>query len=218
VNYLAHLFFSAPRPLAWAGSLMGDFFKGSNFYDLPDDLVSHLKLHRRLDTFTLDNSAFQISRRRLCPSFGHGRSILVDVFYDHLLACQWENYSVQPLPDFARDVYRGLDDCHHYLPVSLQQQLPRMIAGDWLTSYRQVEVVERVLLRLEQRLQHKIPLAQGYEQLHRHRRGLEEDFADFMVAAASYVDSLQGETRGGLMSGADQSCAGSGQSFSKPGG
>lgn len=210
MNYLAHLYFSAPRPLAWAGTLMGDFFKGSHFGELPDDLVAHLKLHRRLDTFTLNSPPFQASRRRLCPSFGHGRSILVDVFYDHFLACQWEHYSLQLLSEFAHGVYRGLHVCHHYLPLSLQEQLPRMIAGDWLTSYRQEEVVGRVLQRLEQRLNHKIPLAQGFEQLHQHREKLEEDFTAFMSAATGYVESLP--------AGELHSCAGSGQSFSKPGG
>lgn len=190
MNYLAHLYFSAPRPLAWAGAMMGDFFKGSHFGELPDDLVIHLKLHRRLDTFALNSPPFQNSRRRLCSSLGHGRSILVDVFYDHFLACQWEYYSAQPLPEFAHGVYRGLRACHHHLSVRLQEQLPRMIAGDWLTSYRQEAVVERVLLRLEQRLNHKIPLAQGYEQLHQHREKLEQDFTDFMAAAAGYVKSL----------------------------
>jgi acyl carrier protein phosphodiesterase len=191
MNYLAHLYFSAPRPLAWSGSLMGDFFKGSCFGELPDDLVAHLRLHRRLDTFTRDSPPFQASRRRLCSSFGHGRSILVDVFYDHFLACQWQHYAHQPLQEFAHDVYGGLQACRVYLPLRLQEQLPRMIANDWLTSYRQEEVVERVLVRLEQRLNHRIPLARGYDQLHQHREELEKDFAAFMVAAADYVESIR---------------------------
>ncbi|MFO7812978.1 MAG: ACP phosphodiesterase [Pelovirga sp.] len=191
MNYLAHLYFSDPRPLAWAGSLMGDFFKGSRFGDLPDDLVFHLRLHRRLDTFTLNSPPFQSSRRRICPSFGHGRSILVDVFYDHFLACQWQDYADRPLSEFAQDVYSGLYGCRSYLPYRLQEQLPRMIANDWLTSYRQEEVVERVLMRLEQRLNHRIPLARGYGQLHQHREDLEQDFAAFMAAATDYVESIR---------------------------
>lgn len=187
MNYLAHLYFSAPRPLAWSGSLMGDFFKGSDYSGLPDDLVHHLKLHRRLDTFTLSSPPFQKSRQRLNPVFGHGRSILVDVFYDHFLACRWESYSDLSLTDFAREVYAGLVDCHQYLPRRLQEQLPRMIEADWLSSYRRAEVVERVLLRLEQRLKHKIPLASGYRQLALHRDTLEEDFDLFMVDAGTYV-------------------------------
>ncbi len=190
MNYLAHLYFSAPRPLAWSGSLMGDFFKGNAYDGLPDDLVTHLKLHRRLDTFTLSSPPFQSSRRRLNPCFGHGRSILVDVFYDHLLACRWDSYSDMPLPDFAREVYSGLNACHHYLPSRLQEQLPRMVAADWLSSYRHEEVVARVLQRLEQRLRHKIPLAGGYGQLHQHRAGLEEDFSAFMADMAAYVKTL----------------------------
>ncbi len=220
MNYLAHLYFSAPRPLAWAGSLMGDFFKGRYFGGLPDDLVVHLRLHRRLDTMTLDNPPFQASRRRLCPSFGHGRSMLVDVFYDHFLARQWENYSAQSLPEFAHRVYSGLMDSHHYLPERLQEQLPRMIADDWLTSYREEATVKRVLQRLEQRLHHKIPLAKGYGQLALHRKELEKDFAAFMVAAANYIESLTSSatSQGTGKEHPGQSCAGKGQSVSKPGG
>ncbi|MFO7576554.1 MAG: ACP phosphodiesterase [Pelovirga sp.] len=184
MNYLAHLYFSAPRPLAWAGSLMGDFVKGNDHRDLPEDLVIHLQLHRHLDTCTRTSLPFQTSRRRIDPRFRHGRSVLVDVFYDHFLACQWDRWCARPLPDFARHVYAGLLQCQHLLPPLLQRQLPRMIADDWLTSYRTAAVIERVLQRLEQRLGHKVPLAAGYHELERLRAPMQEDFSAFMVEAA----------------------------------
>ena len=187
MNYLAHLYFSAPTPLAWSGSLMGDFVKGVVPADLPEELSLHLKLHRKIDAYTQQSQAFQQSRRRLNPRFRYARSILVDVFYDHFLACQWQQYSSQPLNCFAQEVYRGLQACHDYLPVPLQNQLPRMIEHDWLTSYQYEDVVLRVLQRLEIRLQHKFPLAQGIDELKRWRSDLEEDFAAFMLEACNMI-------------------------------
>ncbi len=183
MNYLAHLYLSDPTPLAWAGSLMGDFVKGRVPATFPEVLSRHLKLHRYIDTLTQRSEIFQASRRRLDPRFRYARSILVDVFYDHFLACRWPEYSDQPLAAFAQDVYAGLQSCHDLLSPGLQQQLPRMIEYDWLTSYRQPEIVQRVLCRLEERLQHKIPLAEGFSQLNLWRAQLEDDFVAFMAEA-----------------------------------
>lgn len=187
MNYLAHLYFSESRPLAWAGALMGDFVKGSRFDGLPDDLVLHLKLHRALDTYTRDSEPFQTSRRRLDPALSHGRSVIVDVFYDHFLACNWSDFSTRPLPEFAQQVYGGLMDSHDHLHPKLQQQLPRMMENDWLTSYQRPEVVKRVLQRLEQRLNHKLALVDGFAALSTTREALEGDFRNFMTAAEIHV-------------------------------
>lgn len=159
---------------------MGDFVKGPVPADLPDELARHLWLHRRIDTYTSNNLVFQCSRRRLDPRFRYARGVLVDVFYDHFLARFWSHYSAQPLADFAQDVYQGLQSCFELLPESLQQQLPRMIEHDWLTSYQYPDVVLRVLQRLEVRLRHKFPLAEGFVELERCGFELENDFADFM--------------------------------------
>ena len=183
MNYLAHLYLSDPAPLAWAGSLMGDFVKGAVPATFPEELSRHLKLHRHIDSLTQRSEIFQTSRRRLDPRFRYARSILVDVFYDHFLACRWGAYSTQPLENFSQDVYAGLQSCYDFLSPGLQQQLPRMIEYDWLTSYRKPEIIQRVLFRLEERLRHKIPLADGFSQLEIWRDQLEDDFVAFMVEA-----------------------------------
>jgi acyl carrier protein phosphodiesterase len=183
MNYLAHLYFSDPEPLAWSGSLMGDFVKGAVPTTFPEQLSRHLKLHRHIDSLTQTSETFQTSRRRLDPCFRYARSVLIDVFYDHFLACRWNEYSAKPLAEFAHEVYSGLQDCFNLLSPGLQQQLPRMIEYDWLTSYREPEVVQRVLIRLEERLHHKIALAEGFYQLELWRNELEDDFTIFMQEA-----------------------------------
>lgn len=187
MNYLAHLYFSDPEPLAWAGSLMGDFLKGAIPEQLPATLRAHLQLHRQIDSFTQRSPSFQTSRRRLDPRFRHGRSVLVDVFYDHFLASNWQRYHALPLSVFSAQVYQGLAAHDELLPQPLQQILPRMIEHDWLFSYRQEKVVAKVLLRLQQRLQNKLPLAEGFAELQKWRSELENDFFRFMLEAEQFV-------------------------------
>ncbi len=193
MNYLAHLYFSEPRPLAWAGSLMGDFVKGTVSDDLPAELAQHLRLHRRIDSYTQQNTHFQTSRQRLDPRFRYARSVLVDVFYDHFLACRWQQFSPCALLGFSQQVYAGLQSCWAYLPLPLQQQLPRMIEHNWLYSYRRPEIVARVLQRLEARLQHRIPLADGFGELAVCRAQLEDDFTAFMQDTQQLVQGWKQE-------------------------
>ncbi len=166
---------------------MGDFVKGPVPSHLPAELARHLHLHRQIDSYTAISPAFQCSRKRLDPGFRYARAVLVDVFYDHFLACAWEDYSNQSLNSFAQDVYHGLNSCFELLSPALQQQLPRMIEHDWLTSYREPAVVKRVLQRLEARINHKFPLADGFSELTRCRSGLEEDFSLFMLEMKNEV-------------------------------
>lgn len=167
---------------------MGDFVKGPISADFPEELARHLLLHRQIDTFTTRSTAFQCSRQRLNPGFRYARGILVDVFYDHFLAGEWENHSGTPLADFAQQVYRGLEECYQFLPAALQTQLPRMIEHDWLTSYQYPDVVLRVLQRLEARLKNRFPLAQGIVDLENNRSELQEDFRLFMQEIKSTLD------------------------------
>lgn len=174
---------------------MGDFVKGPVPENLPVGLATHLKLHRYIDRLTQENDIFQRSRRRLNPRYRYARSILVDVFYDHFLACRWGELMSQPLGDFAQTVYTGLEECFDILSPGLQQQLPRMIEYDWLTSYQNPDIVKRLLVRLEERLQHKIALAEGFEDLFLHRSKLEDDFTAFMAEATDAVDAWKQNQR-----------------------
>ncbi|PLX91061.1 MAG: hypothetical protein C0619_07920 [Desulfuromonas sp.] len=187
MNYLAHLYFSDPEPLAWAGSLMGDFLKGPLPEAVDPLLLKHLQLHRKIDSFAHENPHFQRSCKRVARHYRFGRGILIDVFYDHFLASNWTELSDQPLEDFSQRVYAGLNECQHLMPAGMQNLLPRMARDNWLVSYREESVVETVLCSLERRIRHRLPLARGVEDLQLYRGALEDDFKGFFVEATDFV-------------------------------
>jgi len=193
MNYLAHLYFSDSEPLAWAGSLMGDFLKGPLPEDLDPQLLKHLKLHRRIDSYTCENQHFQVSCKRLGEQYRFGRGILIDVFYDHFLACRWSEFSDTSLEEFSHNAYEGLTACRHMLPEGLQNLLPRMVRDNWLVSYREEQVVSRVLGSLERRIKHRLPLAHGIDDLQAQRSQLEADFTAFMRDADAFVAAWKAE-------------------------
>lgn len=193
MNYLFHLYLSPDIPEELIGSILGDFVKGRLDTTYAPDVTRGIVLHRRVDSFAHDHPAVRRSRLRMEDSYGHYRGVLVDVFYDHFLARTWEHHHPVPLPLFARRVYAALESCLPILPPAMQQMVTRMIAHDWLTSYRDEAVVARVLERLSLRLRRPNPLASGAGELRRNYAGLEEDFEEFRGAAVAYVDGLAGE-------------------------
>jgi len=188
MNYLMHLHLSDPTPLVRLGNMMGDFVKG-RLEKAPyhPQIIHGLRQHRSIDSFSQVSPAVNASRERIDPRFGYFRGILIDVFYDHFLARNWDRHAEGTLEEFALETYLLLEEYQHILPEKLQAVAPRMIQYNWLVSYREVEVMERALIRIGERIKRENPLAEGYGELLKHYDELEEDSARFLVEAQRHL-------------------------------
>ena len=182
-----HLFLATPDPDHQLGGLMGDFVKGPIPVHYPQGIAQGLRLHRRIDSFSHSNPHTRRSRNRLDAKYGHGRGIIVDIFYDHFLASSWSEYSPEPLEDFADNVYRLLRSNELLLPDDLQQVARRMIEQNWLVAYRDFDVVGKALQRISQRLSRPLPLAEATADLVRSEGLLRSDFREFMKEAGRFA-------------------------------
>ena len=188
MNYLVHLHLSDPDPLVRLGNLMGDFVKGRlDNLPYPAGILRGLRQHRVIDSYTHHSPAVRRSKERIHSRFGYFRGILIDVYYDHFLASNWNQHAGGTLEEFAAQTYRLLEEHHDILPDQLKQVAPRMIQYNWLVSYRDVYIMERALARIGQRLKRKNPLAEGYDELLRNYDELEEDCARFLVEARAFL-------------------------------
>lgn len=183
MNFLVHLYLSDPNDDCRLGNLMGDYVKGRISQTHSPGIRRGLWQHRRIDAFAQDCLPCRQSRRRIDPRFGHFRAILVDIFYDHLLASAWDHYSPQPLEEFANDIYTLLRRNQQRLPPGLQELAPRMIRNNWLLSYRDPDTIGLVLQRVSQRFNRPTPMAEALPELLREREGLVADCAEFLRAA-----------------------------------
>lgn len=181
-----HLYLVDPFPEARLGALFGDYVKGPLDQRLPAGVRHGIRHHRRLDSFAETAAAFRRSKKRLDPALRHCRGILVDIAYDHFLATHWENYHHQPLEQFAAAIYDLLKTNRAILPRRLQENLPRMLAADWLVALRDLDHVATILQRLASRLSRPNLLGHGRSELQRHRHGLEADFAAFMAEVRQF--------------------------------
>ena len=194
MNYLVHLYLAGEDPELQLGGLMGDFVKGPIPADYPERLALGLRLHRRIDSLAQNSPHTRLSRQRLHSKFGHGRGIIVDIFYDHFLASSWADYSSEPLANYADKVYQLLQQRDAELPADLQRVAARMIEHNWLVSYQHRWVVGRALKQIAKRLSRPLPLAEGIDDLAAHDALFRQDFKGFMNEATDFVKEEFGVT------------------------
>lgn len=179
MNYLAHCYLADPHPDSLIGNLMGDFAKGPVDAALAPAIRQGILLHRRVDAFTDSHAVVKRSKRRIEPPFRRYGGILVDLFYDHFLACDWRRYSPLSLPNFSRSVYFTLAARYADLPARMRRSVAYMIAHDLLSSYREIAGVRRALQGVGGRLQRPIHLGDAVRCLQENYQALAADFAQF---------------------------------------
>lgn len=192
MNFLAHALLAGAAPADRLGAVLGDFVKGPLPAGLPSDVAAGVALHRRIDSFADAHPAFRRSRARVSRRRQRYGGIMVDMFYDHLLARHWAIFCDEPLEAFSARLYALLDAHPHLLPERLARVLVFMKQDNWLASYRDSAQVGLALDRLSRhRLSQPNPLAGAVEELERDYAGFESDFHDFLPAALRHVAELR---------------------------
>jgi acyl carrier protein phosphodiesterase len=187
VNYLCHLYLSGPDPEILTGNFMGDFVKGPLGGAYPPSVRRGIELHRRIDSFARDQADFNRSRLRIAPEFGLYRGVLVDLFYDHFLARDWQRWSPnQPLQEFLTQARAVIEARRDQLPQRLEPIVP-VIFDELLPSYAEPGGITRALERMSRRVRRANPLEQGGAELLRGYSELEKDFGAFLPAAQHFV-------------------------------
>jgi len=188
MNFLAHAYLAAPDDALIAGGVIGDWIKGPlSGQLLPPDLLRGVALHRAIDAFADREPAFLRSRARISAPRRRWSGVLIDMFYDHLLALNWENWSDLPLGTFTAGVYSALERNQHHMPESVAQVMRLMADEDWLGSYRANEGLDAILQRMGRRARQPNPLGDGIEELQHAGAGIAADFNEFLPAARAFA-------------------------------
>ena len=192
MNYLAHLLLAENTPESRIGNLLGDFVKGkidqeSSPYS--PAIIKGIKTHFRVDEFTDKHEIFRRSKKRIYQSQGRFSGVLVDVFYDHFLAKNWDLFSSEKLEIFADSIYIILQKNNHLLPEKLQLVLPRIILENWLVSYKKVDGIKRTCQRLGKRIKRTNNCAIAHHDLQQNYQELEADFLSFFPELVKYVNT-----------------------------
>ncbi len=161
MNHLAHFFLSGDNDDLAIGNFVADFITNRELPNYTEEVKRGIMLHRAIDAFTDAHPMVKQSTKRLHPFHHKYAPVIVDVYYDFLLAKNWAKYTPSRLSrdmlsvghanlrDFTHKMYKLLTDRALELPEKLQKRLPRMIADDWLMRYTTYEGQHSAFLRIQ---------------------------------------------------------------------
>ena len=204
MNFLAHTVLAGTDEADRIGGLLGDFIKGPLPAGLPPALASGVALHRAIDGFADRHPAFLASRARVSPLRRRVAGVLVDLFYDHLLARDWPGEAAfraestgaatetgdahPPLAAYTAKIYAALTTYLDVLPAPARAVAERMRREDWLTDYRNPAAVARAIDQMSiHRLKRANPLAGGFEEFLADPDGFAADFRAFLPDALAFA-------------------------------
>lgn len=179
MNFLAHIYLSGDNDLIKIGNFMADGIRGKHFESYPLEIQKGIILHRAIDTFTDAHPIFRKSTKRLHEKYHHYAGVIVDVFYDHFLAKNWNTYSDEKLDHFVARFYQSLHDNHINLSERTKGMMPYMIEHNWLVSYQTVDGINRILTQMDQRTKNESKMRFATNELSEFYPEFEDEFTNF---------------------------------------
>ena len=189
MNYLAPIYLSGPDPQVQVGGLLGDFVKGPLRNEYPPKIETGIRLHRRIDATTDEHPAFLRRLAELPRPWRRFGGILLDVYFDHLLASHWEEFHHQSLDQYCRAFYGNLRDHQSLLPERARFFCRRAPEVRWLQGYADPERIPLMLDNLGQRLRRPVALGEAWPELIRRHRVLEETFHQLLESHRRTADT-----------------------------
>ncbi len=186
MNFLAQTHLSPDNDEIIFGNFIADAVKGKSYLVYRQDIVVGILLHRSIDVFTDRHPLVRNSKSIIRNSFGKYSGIVVDIYYDHFLARNWELYHSDELSKFSTKIYFILAQRFLLLPTRVRRMLPFLIAQNWLSGYANLSDLQRVFNGMDRRTNHVSGMENAVTVLEENYELLYSDFKEFYAELEVY--------------------------------
>ncbi|HLP54316.1 MAG TPA: ACP phosphodiesterase [Fluviicola sp.] len=183
MNYLGHLYLSGNDTSLMQANLYGDFIKGSNLSDLDPEIEKGIRLHRAIDHFIDNHKAVHELLPVLRTDLPKVAGIAIDIYFDHLLAKNWQTFHPQPYADYLDVVYQSLNSNDKRYNTDYLLFLERLLQYRWINHYPNLDAVDRMSKNISSQLSFPNQLLHGKSVFLIHEKTITEAFFDYMRSA-----------------------------------
>ncbi len=191
MNFLAHLLLSKTDEQIMVGNFIGDFVKGSKLDSYEPKIQHGIRLHRAIDNFTDQHPIVLKSKKRLRARFRHYAPVIVDVFYDHFIAKDWETYSSETLHQFTQKFYKTMKQYASIIPQAASNMLYYMSKQDWLFNYQFLDGIDRALTGMSKRTRFDSKMETAIDALNDHYAEFQNEFNQFFPELQTFVNNFE---------------------------
>ena len=188
MNLLAHALLASPDAELMLGSLIGDFVRGRIDPALPPKVRAGIALHRAIDAYTDAHADVAAARALFVPPFRRYAGILLDMWFDHLLARQWTRFGEDELDAFSDRVRDLLALNADLVPERMRGFVGYLEANDLPAAYRDTAMIGQALRGMSRRLKRANPLGEALPVLVALHAPLQQSFDAFFPALRNFAD------------------------------
>jgi len=188
MNYLAHTFLSGENPKLIVGGVIADAIKGNHLDIYEKDIALGIKLHRAIDQYTDSNDIVHHSKERLYGKYHKYAGVIVDMFYDHFLAKNWNDYSTISLEQTAYNTYGLLLKHQSILNPKIIRMLTFMIYYKWFVSYADINKLSLHFQGMAKRTTFVSGMENVTEDLYNDYSLYEEEFKHFFPQVIDFAN------------------------------
>ena len=183
MNYLGHLFLSNNDTELMLSNLFGDFVKGKDLSQFRPKTQEGITLHRAIDNYIDTHPAVVELLHVLYPKLPKVSGIAVDLFFDHLLAKNWDKFHSESLETFLSAFYSSLNTGNEEFTVEFKHMIYHMVTVNWISYYPRLEGLEKALNGVSSRISFSNELKNGLPVFLENQALIESTFEIFMKDA-----------------------------------
>jgi len=183
MNFLGHIFLTPNDDDLLLGNFIADSVKGDPLKHYSGKVAEGIRFHRAIDAFTDSHPVVRQGVSRFRATQGRYAPVVIDVIYDHILACDWADFHDDPLDGFAQSVYQRLEARQAEFPERVRLYFPFMQQQNWLYNYRSEWGLLKSLQGLDRRSNAQTEMHRALDVYLAHHQTFREEFASFICDA-----------------------------------
>ena len=187
MNFLAHVYLSEDNFSLAVGNLIADRVKGKDLTDFSPMIQKGIILHRKIDAFTDLHPLFKECVSLLFPIYRHYSRVIIDMYFDHFLASNWDKYHSKNLKDFLNEFYDELKIESENFPENIKNFSKTLIFYNWFDSYKTITGLELILTQMEQRTRFPSKLSASTKELKENYTYFHNRFSSFMEEVIDFT-------------------------------
>ncbi|WAS99973.1 ACP phosphodiesterase [Rouxiella chamberiensis] len=192
MNFLAHLHLAKLADSSLLGNLMADFVRGNPDGLYSAEVVSGIRMHRRVDVMTDTLPEVKVARGFFSADYHRVAPITLDVVWDHFLSRHWNVICPStPLATFIQQCQSSIEPHLADTPERFRNLNGYLWSQRWMERYAELPFIQDVLQGMANRRPKLAALAGSFSDVERHYQLLERQFWAFYPSMMLHASNNQ---------------------------